>query len=55
MISPLGVEVNGNRGMRLTTDTFGVCKFASGIKPDLADWPDRTEVKEGGWRSGIGR
>ena len=38
---------NGKRGMRLTTDTFGVCKFASGIKPDLADWPDRTEVRDG--------
>ena len=69
MISPLGVDANGNelslqtdslethaggwskgngkRGMRLATDTFGVCKFTSGIKPDLAVWPDRTEVRDG--------
>ena len=66
MISPLGVEANGNGlllqtdsrethaggwlegngecEMRLATDALGACKFASGIKPDLAVWPDRTEV-----------
>ena len=71
MISPLGVEANGNGlllqtdsrethaggwlegngecEMRLVTDAFGACKFASGIKPDLAFWPDRTEIRDGGY------